>query len=65
MSENRYVKLRMLIEEQGVEHQQLADIIGVTKSTFSNKINRTGSRFTLEEASKIARFFNRRIEDIF
>lgn len=65
MSETRYVKLRMLLEEKGIKHKEMAEFLGITVGTFSQKINRRKSNFTMDEAVKIAKYLDVRMDDIF
>lgn len=65
MSETRYVKLRMLLEEKGIKHKEIAELLGITVGTFSQKINRRKSNFTMDEAIKIAKYLDVRMDDIF
>ncbi len=64
MEKKPQTKLRALRALHQVDQKRLADLIGVTLSTYSHK--ETGKHaFTLYEAKKIADFFGRTIEDIF
>ncbi|WP_232781080.1 helix-turn-helix domain-containing protein [Macrococcoides caseolyticum] len=65
MSETRYVKLRMLLEERGIKHKEMAELLGINVGTFSQKINRRKSNFTMDEAITIAKYLNVKMEDIF
>lgn len=48
-----YLKFKTYLLENGIKHKEIADIINVKPSTFSNKINKIGSNFSLDEASLI------------
>lgn len=57
-------KLLGLRKEKGVTQQNLADLIGVSKNTYSNK--EQGKRdFKISEMFKIANFFQVEIGEIF
>lgn len=57
-------KLKGLIVEHGINQCVLAKLLGVTRETINNKINGKVN-FTLPEAVKISKYFNKDIEKIF
>lgn len=57
-------KLKGLIVEYGINQNILANLLGVTRETINNKINGKVN-FTLSEAIKISKYFNKDIEKIF
>ncbi|UXR70261.1 helix-turn-helix domain-containing protein [Staphylococcus sp. IVB6246] len=65
MSEKRHKKLRLLIEDRGLKHREVAEMIGMKPSKFSQKINRNKSDFTLQEASMICDALNVSMDDYF
>ncbi|GGA99962.1 XRE family transcriptional regulator [Macrococcus hajekii] len=65
MKKERYVKLRVALEERGIKHKEVADLIDVTVGTFSQKINRNKSNFTIDEAAAIAKHLNVTIDELF
>lgn len=65
MSNERHVKLRLLLEERGIKHQEVAQMIGMKASKFSQKINRNKSDFTLKEASLICNVLDISMDEYF
>lgn len=57
-------KLKVYRTMNGINQEELAKMIDVTLSTYSKK--ETGkAAFTLEEARKLAEYFNTNIEELF
>ena len=48
-----YIKLKQHLIELGITHKKLADLMGLSQSSFSKKINAKGSDFNLREVSLI------------
>lgn len=65
MSKERHVKLRLLLEERGLKHQEVARMVGMKPSKFSQKINRNKSDFTLKEASLICNVLDISMDEYF
>ncbi|MCS4486344.1 helix-turn-helix domain-containing protein [Staphylococcus americanisciuri] len=65
MSKERHVKLRLLLEERGLKHQEVAQMVGMKPSKFSQKINRNKSDFTLKEASLICNVLDISMDEYF
>lgn len=59
-----YTKLRELRVSQNISGEELAQILNLTKATYSKKENGL-VKFSLEEAKLIADKFNKKIEEIF
>ena len=57
-------KLKGILTMNGMTQQDLADLLDLSASTLSFKINGK-TEFTLNEAKKISKYFNMTIEDIF
>lgn len=55
----------MLLEERGIKHKEMAELLGINVGTFSQKINRRKSNFNMDEAIAIAKYLNVKMEDIF
>lgn len=65
MSKQRYKELRLLLEREGIRHKEVADMIGMNPSRFSQKINRNKSNFTIDEASAICDALDISMDDYF
>lgn len=65
MGKERHVKLRLLLEERGLKHQEVARMVGMKPSKFSQKINRNKSDFTLKEASLICNVLDISMDEYF
>ncbi|WP_048668069.1 helix-turn-helix domain-containing protein [Staphylococcus haemolyticus] len=49
-----YSKLKGLLKERGINHDELADLLDVHRVTVSNKLNRShGADFTMTEVRKL------------
>ena len=57
-------KLIGILTMNGMTQQDLANLLDLSASTLSFKINGK-TEFTLNEAKKISKYFNMTIEDIF
>lgn len=61
-----YYELKTLISKKGYTQEEIADMIGIPRSTFSLKINRKHGRdFKLSEGIQIASILNANISDFF
>lgn len=65
MSRQRYKKLRVLLESEGILHKEIAEIIGMRPAIFSQKINRNKSNFTIDEASAICEALDISMDEYF
>lgn len=67
MVENkRYAVLKSILVKKGLSQGEIADGIGMDRSTFNIKINRHAGRdFTLQEAFRISNLINTPIDDFF
>lgn len=59
-----YEKLRKIRNDKGVKGEEMANLLGLKKATYSKKENGQ-VKFLLEEAKKIADFFDMPIEEVF
>jgi len=59
-----YNKLKGLMTEKNITQQELAEILEMSISTLNFKINGK-SDFTIKEAKKVSKFFDKPIEEIF
>ena len=53
-----YVKLRQFIIEKKIKSKDMANILGISKSSFSKKINQNGSDFNLNEIRIMCQKYN-------
>ncbi|HAB7745290.1 helix-turn-helix transcriptional regulator [Listeria monocytogenes] len=61
-----YYNLKVLIDKKNLTQAKIADEIGMDRSTFNLKINRSKGRdFTFEEAIKISVILNEKIDHFF
>lgn len=61
-----YYNLKIIISKKGYTQNDVAEKIGMPRSTFNLKINRTKGRdFDLTEASKVAKVLNVKLDDFF
>ncbi|QDS45677.1 helix-turn-helix domain-containing protein [Staphylococcus aureus] len=65
MSNQRYKKLRLLLEKEDIRHKEVADLIGMNPARFSQKINRNKSNFTIDEASAICEVLDISMDEYF
>ena len=58
MTEPRgYAKLKAFFVEYGINQQEVADALGLTRSTFNSKLNRNHADFTLAEVRFLCRTY--------
>lgn len=62
---NPYFKFRAFLDEQGIQQIEVANILGITKSTMNKKINGTGGDFSLPEVRKICEVYNISADEYF
>lgn len=53
MNKAPYYKLLGALAECGIKHKEIAEMLGITPTTFSNKINRKNADFTAPEMKMI------------
>jgi DNA-binding XRE family transcriptional regulator len=59
-------KIKSLLVLNGMKQSEMAQIIGVTEVTFSNKLNRKGNKkFDIDEALIICKTLNVTLNEIF
>lgn len=59
-----YSKLKGLMTEKKITQLQLASLLNISVSTLNFKINGK-SDFTVSEAKKVCKFFNKDLKEIF
>lgn len=65
MNDFGYIELKKYLIEHNIKHSDLADMLDISKTAFSKKINRNGSDFTLEEARAICVKYGIEMQDFF
>lgn len=61
-----YYSLKSMMSQKGFVQKDVADSIGIDRSTFNSKLNRSNGRdFTLSETYAISRLLNVKIDDFF
>lgn len=61
-----YFKLFDILRKKNIKQKEVAEAIGMNRSEFNSKINRSNGRdFWLEEAGQIADFLEVNIDDFF
>lgn len=63
--QKNYPRIRGLMAERNITQDELADILGIARSTFNKKINSDKDILTLRECKAIAKFFSLSLDDIF
>lgn len=59
------IKLKTLMIERGIKQKELADVLGITQSLFSQKLNKNKSRFSVEEVILICDHLNINMHEYF
>lgn len=59
-----YCKLKGLMVENNITQMQMAKLLGISVSTFNQKLNGK-SDFTIQEAKKISKILNEEVTIIF
>lgn len=58
-------RLHILLAERRMSQKDLSDATGIGKNTISRYYNNTWTKINKEDISKLCKFFNCKIEDIF
>lgn len=61
-------KLREALAARSISYEDAAHAIGVDRATFYRRLERAGSKFTVEEVAKLSRLLNmdgQTMQDIF
>ena len=59
-----YLNLKSIIVSKGMKQKEIAEKLGMDKSTFNMKVNRyRGRDFTFSEASKLSKLLDIKMED--
>lgn len=53
-----YSKLKGYFVEKDISQQEVAELLGINRSTLNSKLNRNKADFTMEEARLIASKYN-------
>lgn len=63
---NKYIELKVELVRRSLTNQEVADVLGIDRTTFSCKLNRyRGADFTLEEARTMCKEYNLPFEIFF
>lgn len=65
MNRDRFKKLKLLLVERDIKQKELAEKVGIAAVSLNQKINRNGSSFTLDEASRICDYLEISLDDYF
>lgn len=60
-----FYKLKGYLAENGIKQKELAERIGMNEVSFSQKINRSGSVFTIDEVKLICETLGISADDFF
>ena len=59
-----YLNLKSIIVSKGMKQKEIAEKLGMDKSTFNMKVNRyRGRDFTFSEASELSKILDVKMED--
>lgn len=53
-----YTKLKAFLVEHSIKQEEVANELGLDRTTFNSKLNRNGSDFSLSEVRYICKKFN-------
>lgn len=53
-----YFKLKGFFVENNISQQEIAELLGINRSTLNSKLNRNKADFTMEEARLISKTYN-------
>jgi len=59
------VPLKTLMVQRGIKNKELAEVLDITPSLFSQKINENRSRFDIDEMSILCDYLNISMDDYF
>lgn len=62
---NGYMKLKAFLAENGIKQKEVAEMLDITQTSFSCKINRNGQDFTMDEVRKLCNEYNLDPNEIF
>ena len=66
MNQYGYVELKKYFIEHNIKHGEVAEMLRITASTFSLKLNKkNGADFNLDEAREICSYYNLEMELFF
>lgn len=65
MKREGFLKLKMLLMERNIKQKELAIKVGIPIVSLNQKINRRGSSFTLDEASRICELLSISLDEYF
>lgn len=59
------LKLKQLMLEKGIKQKELAERLGITQSLFSQKLNESRSKFTLDEVIELCLYLELDMHEYF
>lgn len=65
MNREKFKKLKILLVERDIKQVELARAVMIEPVSLNQKINRNGSSFTLEEASRICNYLGISLDEYF
>lgn len=65
MNKDSFKKLKLLLMERDIYQKDLAKAVDLEPVSLNQKINRNGSTFTLEEASRICDYLSISLDEYF
>lgn len=57
MKKKPYNKLKGYLIENDIKQEEVANLLGITRTTFNTKLNRNGLDFSLDEVRKLCMEF--------
>ena len=60
-----FYKFKGYLAENGIKQKELASLLEISEVSLSQKINRSGSTFTLDEVKKICEAYDISADDFF
>lgn len=65
MNNKAYNKFKGYLVENDIRQEEVADFLGITRTTFNTKLNRNGLDFSLSEVRKLCAKYNLDANDFF
>lgn len=65
MENKAYNKFKAYLIENEIKQEEVADFLGVTRTTFNTKLNRNGQDFSLDEVRRLCNKYKLDANDFF